>query len=115
MAILVLIGPLLLIGLGAWYHFLPRTKINDPLGFQGLRRIEDKKTWMYAQRLAGLGYGILGIALFVVFGVLCLFFIAMTPDVIATCTFVCVIIELLLTLAVWLGVQFLTRTKLEQL
>ena len=108
MAILMLIGPLLLIGLGAWYYFLPRTRINDPLGFQGLQRIEDKKTWLFAQRLAGLGYGILGIALFVVFGVLCLFFIAMTTDVIAVCTFVCVMIELLLTLAVWIGIQILT-------
>ena len=108
-ALIVLIGPILLLAVGAWYYFLPRTQVGDPLGFRGLRKIEDTKTWLYAQKLAGLGYGIVGAALFVVFGILCLFFGAMAPDAVATCAFICVIIELILTLIVWIGVQFLIQ------
>lgn len=111
MALLVLLGPVLMIGIGAWFYFFPRTRVGDNLGFQGLSPITEKPAWDYAQKMAGMGYGIAGIALLAVFGVLCLFFGLMSPDAMATCTIICVIIELLLTLAVWLGVQFLTRTK----
>lgn len=111
MALIVLIGPLLLLVLGAWYYFLPRPQAGDALGFRGLRKIEDTKTWLHAQKLAGLGYGILGLALFVIFGVLCLFFGAMSPDTVATCGFICVIIELILTLIVWIGIQIMIQKE----
>lgn len=111
LALLVLICPLLLLALGAWYYFLPREKVDDPLGFRGLRKVRSKQAWQYSQRIAGMGYGILGIAMVVVFGILCLFFGAMSPTSAATCAFVCVIIELILTLIVWVGIQVLTWNR----
>ena len=111
LALILLIGPILLLLLGAWYYFLPRQEVGDPLGFRGLFRISGQKAWLQAQRLAGLGYGILGAALFVVFGIMSLFFGAMLPDAIANTVFVCVIIELILTLIVWIGIQLLSRKK----
>lgn len=113
MALITLLGPVLLIGLGAWYFFCPREQVGDPLGFRGLIPIREQSAWLYSQRLAGIGYGLVGIATTVVFGILCLFFGAMAPMTVATCAFVCVIIELLLTLTVWLGVPFLTRKEYQ--
>lgn len=111
LALILLIGPILLLLLGAWYYFLPRQEVGDSLGFRGLFRISDQKTWLQAQKLAGLGYGILGAALLVVFGIMSLFFGAMAPDAIANTVLVCVIIELILTLIVWIGIQLLSRNK----
>jgi len=104
-ALIVLIGPILLLVVGAWYYFLPRSQVNDPMGFRGFRKINNSKTWFYAQKVAGMGFGILGLALFVLFGVLSLFFGVMSPDTVATCAFICVIIELILTLLVWVSIQ----------
>lgn len=111
LALIVLLGPILLLLLGAWYFFLPRQEVGDSLGFRGILPIKDEKTWRQAQRIAGLGYGVLGAALLVVFGVLCLFFGAMAPETVASCAFICVIVELILTLIVWIGIQALSRKK----
>lgn len=70
--ILVMVGPLALLGLGLYYFLLPPKEANHSMGYRfhyGMSRV---RVWQFMQRLAGIVYTSLGLILTVVMALLCL-------------------------------------------
>lgn len=58
--LLVLIGPLLMLGFGLLYLFAPTKEANHKLGFRALFGMGSVRAWQYTQRLAGMCFTGLG-------------------------------------------------------
>lgn len=104
MAWLVLIGPLLLMGFGAFYLFFPPKEANHALGYRFFYAMSRVEVWQHAQRLAGIAYLALGGVLFFILGLICMSFSALpAPDMVwraAKCLIWEVVLIVIVTLAV---------------
>ena len=71
MRLLVLAGPIALVGFGVFYFFFAPKEANHRCGYRfhyGMARVG---VWQFTQKLAGLVYGPLGLILLIVMGILC--------------------------------------------
>jgi uncharacterized membrane protein len=102
----VLLGPLVLLGLGACYYFKPPKESNHDFGFRSYWGMGSVQAWQYAQHLSGLLYMIAGGALTVLMGIISLFFRGESAFSMITTAVICVVIELLIVLALWIFLQF---------
>lgn len=107
MRLIVLAGPLVLLVLGAWYYFAPPKEANHSVGFRTYWGMGSVEAWRFSQRLAGLGYGVLGAVLTVVMLLVSFTFRGENAFVMANVAMVCVVIELILVLLVWVVLQML--------
>ncbi len=105
--LIVLAGPLVLLGLGLWYYFAPPKEANHSAGFRNYWGMGSVEAWRFAQKLAGMGYTVLGGALTVIMLVVSLFFNGEKALAMANAAVVCVAIELILTLALWIAINAL--------
>ena len=71
-SIFLLIGPLMLLGLGIWYLLAPPKEANHSVGFRTYFGMGSVEAWQFTQRLAGLVWGVLGVLLTVIMGIICL-------------------------------------------
>ena len=95
----VLIGPILLVVLGALYLFKPAPEANFKYGFRTYFGMGSIEAWQFSQRIAGLIFGGLGVLLLVIMLIVVLTFIGKDLFRIAGTTIVCLIIQAVLTLA----------------
>ena len=61
--VLVMAGPLALLGLGLYYFLLPPKEANHSAGYRfryGMRKV---KVWKFMQRIAGMVYSLVGLVL----------------------------------------------------
>ena len=64
--LLVLIGPLVLLGVGLYYMFLTPREANHRTGFRTPFGMGSVSAWRFTQRIAGLAYAGLGLILLIV-------------------------------------------------
>ena len=105
MFFLMLIGPVVMILLGVLYRFYPRQELNHKLGFRLHHKITAANVWAYTQNLAGMAYMLVGgvlAGLSIVIGTV-LAIISVYALVVGA--LIIVIIETLLTAALWLGIN----------
>ena len=105
--LLVLIGPLVLLGLGIWYYFAPPKEANHSAGFRTYWGMGSVEAWRFAQKLAGMGYMVLGGVLSVLMLIVSLFFNGDKALAMINAALVCVIIELILVLLLWIIINML--------
>ncbi len=103
----VLLGPLVLLGLGIWYFYFPPKEANFRAGFRTYFGMGSVEAWRFAQHLAGKAYLILGGILTVAMFIISLFFSGKNAMVTIVTALICVIIELLLVVAVWVLIYML--------
>lgn len=103
----VLIGPILLVVLGALYLFKPAPEANYKYGFRTYFGMGSIEAWQFSQRIAGLIFGALGALLLVVMLIVVFTFIGKDLLRIAGTAIVCLIIQAILTLAARLTIAFL--------
>jgi len=103
----VLIGPILLVVLGALYLFKPAPEANYKYGFRTYFGMGSIEAWQFSQRIAGLIFGALGALLLVVMLIVVFTFIGKDLLRIAGAAIVCLIIQAILTLAARLTIAFL--------
>lgn len=103
----VLLGPLLLAALGACYYFAPPKEANHSFGFRTYWGMGSVQAWLFAQRLAGMGYMAVGGALTVLMGLISITFRGAKALSMINTALVCVLIELLIVLALWIGLNML--------
>ncbi len=103
----VLLGPLVLLGLGIWYYYCPPKEANYRAGFRTYFGMGSVEAWMFAQKLAGKAYLILGGGLTAVMFVISLFFSGKNAMATVIVALICVIVELLLVIAVWVLIYML--------
>ncbi len=103
----VLLGPLLLVALGAFYYFAPPREANHAFGFRTYWGMGSVQAWLFAQKLAGMGYMAVGGALTILMGLISLSFRGHAALSMINTALVCVLIELLGTLALWVCLNIL--------
>ena len=110
----MLIGPLVMLGLGVWYFFLPTKEANHHVGFRTHYGMGSVKAWRYSQRLVGMVYMILGGALTVVMIIFIIILSAGEPMTMATTAFILLIIQALAALAAWIALQLLIGKRFDK-
>lgn len=103
----VLLGPLVLLGLGIWYYYCPPKEANYRAGFRTYFGMGSVEAWLFAQRLAGKAYLILGGGLTALMLVISLFFSGKNAMATIIVALICVIVELLLVIGVWVLIYML--------
>jgi hypothetical protein len=107
MALLVLAGPLLMLGFGVYYLFFAPKEANHAMGYRFFYAMSRVEVWQHAQRLAGVAYGALGAVLFLIMGLITLSFgVIATPDMVWLAV-KCVIWEVVLVIMATLAVDIL--------
>ena len=71
MRILVLAGPLVLLGLGLVYFLAPPKEANHHFGFRSPFGMGSVEAWRFTQKLAGISFSVLGLVLTVVMAIIC--------------------------------------------
>ena len=111
---LVLIGPLLLAGLGAWYYFKPPKEANHSAGFRTYWGMGSVEAWLFSQKLAGLSYMALGGVLTVLSFLISLTFNGNKAMGMISTAFVIVLIQLLLVLGLHIVLNLLIYRSFDK-
>lgn len=81
--ILVMAGPLALLGLGLYYFLAPPKEANHEAGYRFRYGMSKVKVWQFTQRMAGIVYSSVGFVLTVIMSLICSGFGAMeAPDMV---------------------------------
>ena len=67
----VMAGPIVLLGFGLLYLFAPPKEANHALGYRFWWGMASLDAWSFTQRIAGIGWSVLGLVLTVVMAVIC--------------------------------------------
>lgn len=112
--ICVLAVPLIVLGLGLWYYFLPPKEANHYVGFRTFWGMSSVAVWRFTQRLAGLIWGALGLVLTVVMFFVSLGFRGMEAMDMVWSGFVCVIWQLALVLASYIAIHVIIILQFDK-
>ena len=110
----MLIGPLVMLGLGLCYFFLPTKEANHHIGFRTHYGMGSVQAWRYSQRLAGLMYMIGGGAFAVLSLVLIIILSFGQPMAMATTTFIVVLVQALSAIALWIALQIIIGKRFDK-
>ena len=81
--VLVMAGPLALLGLGLYYFLAPPSEANHSAGYRFRYGMSRVKVWRFMQRIAGMIYSGVGLVLTVVMAIVCIGFGKMdAPDMV---------------------------------
>jgi uncharacterized membrane protein len=105
--LMVLAGPLLMLGFGIYYLFFAPKEINHSVGYRFFYAMSNERVWQHAQRLAGISYAVLGGILLVIIGLISLSFAGMAPPDMVLRAAKCLLWEVVLVLIVTLAVDIL--------
>jgi uncharacterized membrane protein len=103
--ILVMAGPLALLGLGLYYFLLPPKEANHSAGYRfryGMRKI---KVWLFMQRIAGMVYSLVGLVLTIVMAIICIRFGSMGAEEMLWSAVKCILWELGVIAVATLGIN----------
>ena len=103
--ILVMAGPLALLGLGLYYFLLPPKEANHSAGYRfryGMRKV---KVWQFMQRIAGMVYSVVGLVLTVVMAIICIRFGSMEAEAMLWSAAKCILWELGVIALATLGIN----------
>ncbi len=114
MRVVVMAGPLVILGLGLWYYLAPPKEANHSAGFRTYHGMGSVEAWLFTQKLAGKLYSLLGAGMTVVMSILCNCFRFMNAMAMANVTMVCVAVECVLILGVWGYVRRMARKTFDK-
>ena len=103
--LLVLIGPLLMLGFGIFYMFFAPKEANHALGYRFFYAMSCVKVWQYTQRLAGIAYTALGGLLLIIMGLISIRFGRLAAPDLVWLAVKCVIWEAVLAIVATLAVD----------
>ena len=110
----LVIGPLVLAGLGAWYYFAPPDEANYAAGYRSKWSMSSVAVWRFAQNLAGKWFMIGGGALALIMLIVSLFFGAMEPVTMAVTAFICALVEVVAILGLHVWIEWQLRQRFDQ-
>ena len=103
--LLVLIGPLLMLGFGIFYMFFAPKEANHSLGYRFFYAKSRVMVWQFAQRLAGIAYTAVGGLLLIIMGIISIRFGRLAAPDLVWLAVKCVIWEVSLALVATLAVN----------
>ena len=92
--VLVMAGPLALLGLGLYYFLLPPKEANHSAGYRFRYGMSKVKVWQFMQRIAGMVYSGVGLVLTVVMAIICIGFGSMEAEAMLWTAVKCILWEL---------------------
>jgi len=110
----MLIGPIVMLAMGAWYYFLPTKEANHHIGFRTHISMGSVEAWRYSQRLAGLWYMLCGGAFAVLSIVLIIILSFGQPMAMATVAFIVILLQAIAAIALWIILQMLIGKKFDK-
>ena len=112
--LLVLAGPLTLLGFGLLYRYRPPAEANYGVGYRFWWGMASLDAWKYTQHLAGVIWTILGAALSAVMLIVCIVLQCLdTMTMVIGCA-VCLGIELILVAAACITINVLVMKKFDK-
>ena len=112
--LIVMATPLLLLFFGLLYLLAPPKEANYGLGYRCWWGMASLESWQYTQRIAGLIWTALGVALTIIMALICNAFRRMEPMDMVWTAFGCMIAELVLTAASCVAVNVLVILKFDK-
>ncbi len=103
----ILIGPILLVTLGAMYLLRPAPEANFKYGFRTYFGMGSIEAWRFSQKIAGLAFGGLGAVLLLIMFIVVLTFFKKDLFQIANTAIVCLIWQAVLALIARITVSIL--------
>lgn len=103
--ILILVGPIAMLGLGLYYFFAAPKEANYSAGYRFRYAMSRVEVWRFTQRLAGLVYGSLGLLLGLVMGLLSIRLGKLAAPDMVWFALKCLLWELVPTLIATLGIN----------
>ena len=94
--VVVLAGPLCLLGLGLLYLLAPPAEANHILGYRHFWGMSSVEAWLFTQKTAGLVWTGLGLVLTIVMSVICNGYRDMAWEAMLMSALTCVLVELAL-------------------
>ena len=113
MGVAVLIGPLLFLGMGAFYYFLSPKEANHRLGYRTYFGMGSVPAWTFTQKLAGLVWGGLGAVLTLVAIIVCIVLGSREPAHAMSGALTMLIIEAVCALLAFLAVEILVFIRYD--
>ena len=110
----MLIGPIVMLGLGLWYYFLPTKEANHYIGFRTYFGMGSREAWSYAQKWAGWFFMIGGGALAVVSLVFVIIFGGMDAMKMATTAFYVLVGQAVVALGLWITLQIMLIRRYDK-
>lgn len=114
MRVAVMAGPLILLGLGLLFYLAPPKEANHSLGFRTYWGMGSVEAWQFTQQLAGMFYSVLGVGLTAIMSLLCNAFRFMSAMAMANTAIICVLVELILILGVWIYINRKVRKTFDK-
>ena len=113
MAFVMCIGPLLFIGLGLFYRKWAPPEANHKLGYRTYFGMGSVAAWKYTQKLAGIVWLSVGIALAVVAIVGCVLTFTMEQDKGTNAALIILIAEFVVALAAYITVEVMVMAHFD--
>ena len=113
MGVAVLIGPLLFLGMGAFYYFLSPKEANHRLGYRTYFGMGSVPAWKFTQKLAGMVWGGLGAVLTLVAVIVCIVLGSREPAHAMSGALTMLIIEAVCALLAFLAVEILVFIRYD--
>ena len=110
----ILIGPILLVALGAMYLLRPAPEANFKYGFRTYFGMGSIEAWQFSQKIAGLAFGGLGAVLLLIMFIVVLTFFKKDLFQIANTAIVCLIWQAVLALIARIVVSILCWTYFDR-
>jgi uncharacterized membrane protein len=110
----VLVAPFSLLLLGIWYFYKPPGEANHKAGFRTHYSMGSVEAWLFAQRLAGMSYMVVGGGLTVIMLIVSLFFNGEKAMGMISAAVVCVVIEALVIIGIQVVLEGLVRRAYDK-
>ena len=115
MGLFLLVGPLVMLALGAWMFFKPIPTATYKAGYRTYFGMGSKAAWRFTQWLAGLVWGSVGALLTVVMIVVCIVLGSMDANAAVNACLTWLIVEALIALAAFLTVEISVAVRFDSM
>ena len=113
MIVAVLIGPILFMGMGAFYYFASPKEANHRLGYRTYFGMGSVQAWKYTQKLAGMVWGGLGVVMTLVAIIVAIVLGGKEPADAMNSALTMLIIEAVCALLAFLAVEILVFVRYD--
>ncbi len=114
LGLFLLIGPLVMLALGAWMFFKPIKTPTHKAGYRTYFGMGSKGAWRFTQWLAGLVWGGLGALLTVIMIIVCIAFSSMDLSAAASAGITWLIVEAAVALVAFIVVELVVALRFDK-
>ena len=112
--VILLVGPLTMLALGAWMFFKPITIPTHKAGYRTYFGMGSKAAWRFTQWLAGMVWGGMGVLLSIVMIIVCIALGTMDIHAASSAAITWLIVEAVLAVIAFLAVEIVVAVRYDK-